>query len=117
MGQNDEIGQLKSIKCTYPDCNKRFDTVKEMKYHKLADPEHFYCKKCDVDCEDDDHLKLHKVVAMAPWVEGRLKGNKDESPKHIVCEFCGMDFKSFGGRKIHREQVFQSQTDLCQRKH
>lgn len=67
-----------------------------MKRHKKDDPDHFYCKKCNVDCEDWNDLKAHKVAAMAPWVEGRMKGNKDESPMHIVCEFCGMDFKSFG---------------------
>ena len=87
---------MKPIKCTYTDCSKRFDTEKEMKYHKKTDTEHFYCKKCDVDCEDWNHLKAHKVATMAPWVEGHMSDNKDESPKHIVCEFCGMDFKSFG---------------------
>ena len=105
MGHKDDIGQLKRIRCTYSTCMKHFDTEKEMKRHKDHDPEHFYCKKCDVDCEDDIELKLHKVAAMAPWVEGRMKGNKEESPKHIVCEFCGRDFQSFGGRKLHREQV------------
>jgi hypothetical protein len=37
-----------------------------------------------------------------------MKDNKDEQPNHIVCEFCGEDFKSFGGRKRHRDQVSSS---------
>lgn len=105
MGKTDEIGQLKPIKCTYKDCQKRFDSEKEMKYHKLAEPNHNYCKKCNADCEDWEDLTQHKVEAMTPFLDGGMKHNPDESPKHIVCEFCGMDFKSFGGRKRHREQV------------
>lgn len=42
---------------------------------------------------------------MSPWVEGPEKGNRDELPKHIVCEFCGMEYKTFGARRMHREQV------------
>lgn len=116
MGKDDEVGQLKPIKCTYAKCSKRFDTEKEMKYHKLDEPDHFYCKKCDFDGKDDQELKLHKVATMQPWVEGRMKQNKDESPKHIVCEFCGMDFKSFGGRRIHRDQVSSRDSETSQRR-
>ena len=94
-----------NVQCTYPDCTKYFETEKEMKRHKLDEPEHNYCKKCDVDCKDWEHLTQHKVEAMLPWLDGRMKHNHDESPMHIVCEFCGIDFKSFGGRKKHRETV------------
>ena len=94
-----------NVKCTYPDCMKYFKTEKEMKGHKLLEPEHNYCKKCNVDCKDWEDLIQHKVMAMTPFLEGRMKHNEDENPKHIVCEFCGVDFKSFGGRKRHREQV------------
>lgn len=93
------------VKCTYPDCVRSFDTVKEMKGHKLSDPDHNYCKKCDVDCGDWDDFTQHKVNAMAPWLEDGDKKGSGENPKHIVCEFCGEDFKSFGGRKLHRKQV------------
>lgn len=93
------------VKCTYGDCSKRFATEKEMKRHKVDATEHFYCKKCNVDCVDWDEFVRHKVDAMWPWLDGRMRDNKDESPKHIVCEFCGQDFKSFGGRKLHREQA------------
>lgn len=46
------------------------------------------------------------VTAMSPWVDGPMKGNREVLPKHIVCEFCGMStFKTFGARRVHREQV------------
>lgn len=75
-----------------------------MKNHKIETPEHYYCKKCDVDCDDWDELLQHKVDMMAPFIEGR-KRVRDEKPRHIVCEFCGENFKSFDGRKLHRTQV------------
>lgn len=78
-----------------------------MKLHKKHDPEHFYCKKCDYDAEDWEDLTNHKVENMAPYIEGVAGSIKpiDEDLKHITCEFCGEDFKSFGGRKRHRQQV------------
>ena len=102
-GSGKEVGELPKVECTYGNCSKRFNTVKEMKRHKLDEPEHNYCKKCDVDCECWEDLTLHKVEAMLPWLSG--KANTDEAPIHIVCEFCGEDFKSFGGRKRHRMLV------------
>lgn len=84
-----------------------FDTLEAMKLHKKYDPEHFYCKKCDFDAEDWEDLTNHKIENMAPYlegVEGKVK-KFDEDLKHIACEFCGEDFKSFGGRKRHRQQV------------
>lgn len=104
MAQEMDSAKL-NVKCTYSDCSKYFETEKLMKAHKLAEPEHNYCKKCNVDCKDWEHLTLHKVAAMQPFLDGKMKDNPDELPKHIVCEFCGIDFKSFGGRKLHREQV------------
>jgi hypothetical protein len=87
-------------------CGKYFETEKDMKRHKKADPEHYYCKKCDVDCEDWDDLTRHKVKLMEPWLGGRpADADKDDHPVHITCEFCGEDFKTFGGRKKHRELV------------
>lgn len=99
-----ELDPVRKFPCTYPDCAKSFASLKEMKLHKQLDPDHDYCKKCDVDCASWVDLTGHKVAAMAPFLEGQMK-DSDESPKHIVCEFCGQDFKSFGGRKRHREQV------------
>lgn len=54
--------------CTYPKCIRRFATLKEMKYHKVDDPDHYYCKKCDVDCEDWDALiQVSKMTAPFCW--------------------------------------------------
>ncbi|KAI6881175.1 hypothetical protein KC360_g6803 [Hortaea werneckii] len=102
-GSGQEVGQNPLIKCTYPTCEKTFDCQKDMKRHKLSDPDHDYCKKCDVDCDSYDDLTQHKVSMMAEfWADKDRKPG--DSPAHITCEFCGMDFKSFGGRKKHREQ-------------
>ena len=98
------LDPIRRVKCTYVDCVRSFATFKEMKLHKQTEPEHNYCKKCDVDCDDWEHLTQHKVDSMAPFLDGKMKGS-DDKPAHIVCEFCGEDFKSLGGRKKHREQV------------
>ncbi|KAI7707457.1 hypothetical protein KC353_g11625 [Hortaea werneckii] len=102
-GSGQEVGQNPSVKCTYPTCEKTFDCQKDMKRHKLYDPDHDYCKRCDVDCDSYDDLTQHKVSMMADfWADKDRKPG--DSPAHITCEFCGMDFKSFGGRRKHREQ-------------
>lgn len=94
-----------NFKCTYKHCTKYFETEKLMKRHKRDDPDHFYCKKCDIDCKDWNDLTKHKVAMMSPWLGSRVKHDKDNSPPHIVCEFCGQDFKTFEGRKDHRRLV------------
>ncbi|KAM3422854.1 hypothetical protein BST61_g336 [Cercospora zeina] len=109
----------KGIACTYADCLHRFPSRKQMVEHKIASPKHYYCKKCDVDCDDwEEHLK-HKVDMMAPFIEGRKKV-RDEKPRHITCEFCSEDFKSFDGRKAHRTQLHPADQDIdcpgCQTK-
>lgn len=96
---------IRAVKCTLSGCYKSFDTEKEMKRHKVDDPLHFFCRKCNVDCEDWEALIEHKVDGMAPWVECRTDNRPEGLPPHIVCEFCGEDFKSMGGRLIHRETV------------
>ena len=103
-------GTLPKIECTFPDCQNRFHTIKEMRRHKDAAPEHDYCKKCDCDCEDWDDLVQHKINAMAPWLDHSAE--EGTNPKHIVCEFCGMDFKSFGGRRIHRENTHKADHEV-----
>ncbi|KAF2216344.1 hypothetical protein CERZMDRAFT_81472 [Cercospora zeae-maydis SCOH1-5] len=96
----------RGIACTYAKCQHRFAGRKQMVEHKIESPEHYYCKKCDVDCDDwEEHLK-HKVDMMAPFIEGRKKV-RDEKPRHITCEFCSEDFKSFDGRKAHRTQILE----------
>ena len=96
--------QVGSIPCTKPGCLQRFATSKEMKAHKKHDPEHFYCRRCDVDCEDWNDFTKHKVDAMMPYLEKIVRA-RDVPPAHVVCELCGMDFETFGGRKLHRAQV------------
>ncbi|KIW60663.1 hypothetical protein PV05_00864 [Exophiala xenobiotica] len=49
------------VKCTYEDCFKHFSTQRAMITHKEKDPDHSYCKLCDVDCEDDMHLFIHQL--------------------------------------------------------
>ncbi|KAK6438664.1 hypothetical protein LTR95_005124 [Oleoguttula sp. CCFEE 5521] len=95
------------IPCTYPSCTFAFATTSEMKGHKLTDPKHHYCRKCDTDCLDWSDLTQHKIDAMAPWLElpQSHPAIYSRNPKHIVCEFCGEDFKSFGGRKEHRKMT------------
>lgn len=102
--QEVECASEPNWKCTYPSCQKFFDCEKTMKRHKLSDPEHNYCKKCDVDCESWEELVQHKVNLMQKFWSDKTKQAGDQ-PKHITCEFCGEDFKSFGGRKTHRTRM------------
>lgn len=97
------LDPLRDVPCTYPDCAHSFDSIREMKQHKVDCSTHFYCKTCDVDCESWVDFTQHKVDAMAPYLQS---SKKKGTPKHIVCEFCGEDFKSFGGREIHRKRVY-----------
>lgn len=80
------------IKCTYEDCFKHFKTELAMKKHKEKDPDHFYCKRCNVDCEDDTEFLIHQII----------------SPKHIACPTCGAEFEGDSARDIHVEVVSPS---------
>jgi len=111
-GSGKEVGELPPVECTYSDCQKHFATEKLMKAHKLEDPSHNYCKRCDLDFQDWEDFTEHKVNMMAPWLSGRSRPDASESPKHIVCEFCGQDFKSFGGRRLHRTQNHQAEQTI-----
>ncbi|KAF2863258.1 hypothetical protein K470DRAFT_211469 [Piedraia hortae CBS 480.64] len=106
---NDVVG---SFQCTYTDCGEVFPTLKEMKTHKVKNLDHFYCKKCDVDCDSWEDLKQHKVRAMTPYLDSINRDPNDLRPPHITCEFCGMDFRSFGGRRIHREQMHKADQNI-----
>lgn len=96
---------IRAVACTSPGCYNSFNTEKEMKRHKRDEPTHFYCKKCDVDCEDWMALVEHKVQKMAEFIERRPDQRPAGNIKHITCEFCGDDFESLGGRLLHRQQV------------
>lgn len=77
------------IKCTYEDCFKHFKTELAMKKHKEKDPDHFYCKRCNVDCEDDTEFLIHQII----------------SPKHLACPTCGAEFDGNAARDLHVEVV------------
>lgn len=82
------------IKCTYQDCGLSFPTEKLMKRHKVGGHD-FYCKKCDVDCEDYEKELHHRLTA------------RSESGKrmHIACAVCGLKLKSMDGLDDHRRKV------------
>lgn len=49
------------IKCSYDDCHKHFKSYESMIEHKIKEPTHEYCKRCDVDCEDDIAYLIHQM--------------------------------------------------------
>jgi hypothetical protein len=51
------------VKCTYEDCHRHFADEKAMIRHKMSDPNHSYCKLCNVDCEDDMYLFIHQLAS------------------------------------------------------
>ena len=104
VGMAVPLTPLKEFKCTYSDCFNSFDTIDQVKRHKV-DSHEFYCKKCDFDGVNWEDSLAHKVEDMVPWLVGQLKDVTPKKFRHIVCEFCGQDFKSLGGRKIHKINV------------
>jgi len=50
-----------SVKCTYESCFKRFSSEEAMIKHKIKAPEHDYCAKCKVDCQDDLDYLIHQI--------------------------------------------------------
>ena len=76
--------------CTYGTCTRGFQSGKDMWSHKEKD--HDWCRRCDVDCEDDIDLLFHKI----------------NSERHICCTVCGDDFRSEAGRDRHERQVSRS---------
>ena len=49
------------IKCSYEDCYRTFKSQELMIQHKIKEPAHEYCKRCDVDCEDDMEYLIHQM--------------------------------------------------------
>ncbi|KAI9037860.1 putative C2H2 finger domain protein [Aspergillus affinis] len=84
------------IRCTYRSCNLFFDSLIEMKRHKIVEAEHDYCRVCDEDFVDEEHLLIHKI----------------SSDKHIVCPICGMEYRSEGGRDGHIRQNHRSKQSI-----
>lgn len=79
----------RNVPCTFDDCPRRFSSVEEMKKHKDNEPEHEYCRRCDLDFEDEVRFLIHKI----------------RDGKHIACPVCGIEFRSEGGRDGHIRQV------------
>ncbi|KKK18335.1 hypothetical protein AOCH_005959 [Aspergillus ochraceoroseus] len=77
-------------------CTRYFNSTKEMTRHKIFDPEHEYCPKCDEDFQTEEQLLIHKI----------------KSNKHIVCPVCGHEFGSEGGRDSHIRQQHRSGQNL-----
>lgn len=77
------------VSCTVVGCKALFNSVKDMKKHKVISPDHDYCSKCDEDFEDEERFLLHKI----------------KSDRHIACVVCGVEFRSEGGCNAHIQQV------------
>ncbi|KEF52900.1 uncharacterized protein A1O9_10806 [Exophiala aquamarina CBS 119918] len=84
------------VKCTYKDCFKHFSSRDAMISHKKKDPDHSYCDRCDVDCEDDMLYFIHQLG----------------SPAHNCCPVCGTEYNSVAARDIHVEQQHRTSQKL-----
>lgn len=93
------------VKCSYESCFKHFSSTEAMIAHKKKDPDHSYCDRCDVDCEDDMHFFIHQLGSPAHskcclsvfWHYPHLSID--------CCPVCGSEYKSVAARDIHLEQV------------
>jgi hypothetical protein len=87
MGHGEKLGPAEAgVECTYDICNEVFDTLKDMKRHKLDADWHYYCKKCDLDFDCDFDRFLHKISTPT---------------KHITCPDCGRDERTWTGLRGH----------------
>ena len=74
--------------CSYPDCGVGFKNEGALQKHKYEEHDG-YCKRCDLDTENDETLLEHKRFDL----------------RHIACDFCGKDFHSEAGRDRHQLKV------------
>ena len=51
------------IKCSYEDCFRHFPSQEAMRKHKIKEPSHEYCKRCDIDCEDNMEYLIHQIMS------------------------------------------------------
>lgn len=111
------------IKCSYESCYQHFDSHDAMIKHKKKDPEHAYCRKCDIDCSDDMQLMIHQIESPKhSKLLGRIYFCQSLTTYSVCCPVCGMEvrllphhgidyrlillqFKSAGGRDRHVEVV------------
>lgn len=77
------------VPCTFKNCEEVFDSEQQMRRHKMQDQAHYYCVRCNVDCDTPAALFIHNIA----------------SSKHIVCPVCGVEFRSAGGRDVHIQTV------------
>jgi hypothetical protein len=91
---NNNVKMSNKIKCSYEDCFRHFKSEEAMRKHKEKDPDHFYCKRCDFDAEDDVSYLIHQI-------EG-------SNGKHICCPVCGEEFEGTSGRDLHVQVVSTS---------
>ena len=52
-----------ATKCSFENCYKHFESRVSMIKHKMKDPMHSYCKKCDHDAKDDTELLIHQITS------------------------------------------------------
>ncbi|KAJ9613211.1 hypothetical protein H2200_003153 [Cladophialophora chaetospira] len=84
------------IKCTYEDCFKHFNDEQAMIRHKIKEPNHAYCKICNVDCKDDMLFFIHQLG----------------SSNHVCCPICALEFKSAGARDAHVSSYHRAATNV-----
>ncbi|MCJ1229729.1 hypothetical protein MMC12_006399 [Toensbergia leucococca] len=86
----------KHIPCTFPNCNAKFASLVLLKRHK--NERHDYCKRCDLDFEDDAAYLKHKIF---------------DIENHITCCICSEDFHSEGGRDRHFRQAHAADQNIA----
>ncbi|TKA73067.1 hypothetical protein B0A49_02150 [Cryomyces minteri] len=96
---------LKAVKCSYENCFSSFDTVEGMQDHKLEDPKHDYCDKCDVDCKDWEDFVEHKAewTARALKTNSKLKLKMHQAEQDVACKYCDRIFVRAAGLMHHYE--------------
>ncbi|KAJ5611051.1 C2H2 finger domain protein [Penicillium lagena] len=73
------------VVCSFKGCLQDFDSEKAMRAHKMYDPKHEYCAKCNMDFGDRTEYYIHRIM----------------SNKHFMCPICTVEFRSSTGREIH----------------
>ena len=74
--------------CAYADCTMGFREKEDLDEHKYLEHEG-WCKRCDIDTEDNTTLLAHKMSSL----------------RHIACQFCGIDFHTERARDNHERLV------------
>lgn len=83
------------IRCRYSTCLLTFKDEPALIQHMLDEPEHDYCEKCDVACEDWDAYLSHLV----------------QSDKHVACPQCGREMSNVRSIEYHIKRVSHPMLD------